>query len=781
MADDKQRVNPRYAFEQLMRALGSGGEAAGRHASQWRRVLTGMFDGTLSIGSRTPVSDTPAWVTLEVAHGGFATGRYLAGGPLQEHELSKLGLIDRPAGVSERAALNAYYLGDAGRAELQKALSTGRFRLQVPEESALMVVGWLVGHNESAHADELLADISGFFGELRFYPAPHPRPSRLTTDVYLEPAQTTVERLRSVKPSAPVAAMKEAIKIWTPLYDRTVAIFLETVEGETPFLVTDKSGELTRRPDGNPIVAGGWPCRHYPDGWRTRAGELLEAYEGARSNHRLSRKPERAKENFARLRSYLAVCIKDAASLSGRDVGMIRKILASYVSAHGAPGSDQLEVTRGAQIANAAIPEHHAVAELLASRLEASKYDEGVPDADKLLFLPAASGSPTDEPAPGAIPPYLLRKAIRCLEASVDELVARNIITSSETVAAVLPAMTARIRASAIEDPELRRIYETTYSAFRRRRSLLLLDLQSQVRFEELPWIAAISQWVGDDAETRAAARSALQQAAQLTLRSFPQTILPNPLVGELRVLASTAGIRLPLVNELAADIFMGAFSGTFLRAAQLAGIYLAGSLYERYYGLSYELVFALDDLKKRPFGPPVSPGFAALCEEHAGVPAQTGWSVAENGAIIEQSQILTTHNLAALVCGLDEAVTMQQYLAEMAQRTFEWICRRQQLIINQRHAQLQNVKNSAYAWRQLIFYLAVLPEDHVDRFLDWATDHLAAQSPEFASRFEPALLGLAAVAAGDAFDVHGRHPGSGGRRLLGWTLGQHWLLTDTV
>ena len=76
--------------------------------------------------------------------------------------------------------------------------------------------------------------------------------------------------------------------------------------------------------------------------------------------------------------------------------------------------------------------------------------------------------------------------------------------------------MTARIRASAIEDPELRRIYETTYSAFRRRRSLLLLDLQSQVLQEELPWIAAISQWVGDDAETRAAARSALQQAAQL-------------------------------------------------------------------------------------------------------------------------------------------------------------------------------------------------------------------------------------------------------------------------
>jgi hypothetical protein len=417
---------------------------------------------------------------------------------------------------------------------------------------------------------------------------------------------------------------------------------------------------------------------------------------------------------------------------------------------------------------------------LLANRLEASEYDEGVPDADELLSLPATPGSPIGGPGPVAFPPHLLRKAIRCLEAPVDELVARNIITSSEMVAAVLPAMTARIRASAIDDPELRRIYETTYAGFRRRRSLLLLDLQSQVRFEELPWMTAILPWIGDDEETRAAAKSALQQAAQLTLRSFPQTILPNPLVGELRALATAAGIQLPLVNELAADIFMGAFSGTFLRAAQLAGIHLVGSLYERYYGLSYELVFALDDLTKQRYGSPTSPGFAGLCEERAGVPAQRGWSVAGNGAIIEQSQILTTHNLAALVCGLDHAVVMQPHLAEMAQRTFEWICRRQQLIISNRRAQLQNVKNSAYAWRQLIFYLAVLPEEEVDRFLGWANDHLAAQSPEFAGRFEPALLGLSAVAAGDAFDADGLHPG-GGRRLLGWTLGQHWLLTETV
>ena len=47
-------------------------------------VLSGMATGTLAVGSRTPVADTPAWVTLEVAHGGFATGRYVAEGPLDD-------------------------------------------------------------------------------------------------------------------------------------------------------------------------------------------------------------------------------------------------------------------------------------------------------------------------------------------------------------------------------------------------------------------------------------------------------------------------------------------------------------------------------------------------------------------------------------------------------------------------------------------------------------------------------------------------------------------------
>ena len=65
-------------------------------------------------------------------------------------------------------------------------------------------------------------------------------------------------------------------------------------------------------------------------------------------------------------------------------------------------------------------------------------------------------------------------------------------------------------------------------------------------------------------------------------------------------------------------------------------------------YGLPYRRVLCLNDLQKT-HGPKTSPGFAALCEELAQVKIDDRWSESRNGRIIEQSQILTTQNLAPL------------------------------------------------------------------------------------------------------------------------------------
>ena len=280
------------------------------------------------------------------------------------------------------------------------------------------------------------------------------------------------------------------------------------------------------------------------------------------------------------------------------------------------------------------------------------------------------------------------------------------------------------------------------------------------------------------DRASRNAALATIVRASTLAIEAFPHTILPNPMIKEFRSLAAAAGLSMPLVEELAADIFMGAFTGTFLRAAQEAARLLTGSLYERYYGIPYGAILELDDVGHQNDGAPTSPGFARICEDLAGAHRSGTWSVARNGTIIEQSQILTTHNLAALIASLDLMPALRPELPLLARRCFEWLCRRQQLRLRDWRATLQMLKNTAYAWRQMLFYLSLLEDRaELDSFLDWAIAHLEQQSNGFRERFAPAMGGLRAIAAGAGFDAAGYHPPSGGRRFLGWSVEQHWLL----
>lgn len=113
----------------------------------------------------------------------------------------------------------------------------------------------------------------------------------------------------------------------------------------------------------------------------------------------------------------------------------------------------------------------------------------------------------------------------------------------------------------------------------------------------------------------------------------------------------------------------------------------------------------------------------------------------------------------------------LRGHLPGLAERCFAWICSRQQTNAPTRHAELIMLKNTAYAWRQMIFYRALLSEDQVLEFLTWADQHLGQQSGGFRDRFQPALQGLRLAAAG-AF----RKEQKAARRFLGWTNKRHWL-----
>lgn len=784
-----QAANPGYAVFQIARALTTAEnhdddatrERAGEKVNKWVSVLKGMLSGRLAVGNRQPISTVPVWATPEVVTGGFVTGQLLASGPLLPHETDLASSVAGGYPGGERPALNAYFLTDPGLAYLTERLREGRYEIQVPEEGALLVVAWLVANGHADEARELVEVIAPHFAELRFYPVPAERSASFGARVFLESVGAVVERLKLIAPNRRILAEREAIQVWTPLYDQMIRLFLETVSGDVPTVQSDAEGRWVSAETKRFKIIGGWPCRQYPADWRERAKAVVEAVESARMTNKLCGKPCRADDSFARLHGCLKRCIEKPDSLTGRDVGMIRLILARHVAKRGVPGSQKFQDIRERQLAQVSGPMNHQVASAVQARLSPHPADGGLDELESTLQpITSDEAAKLNLPAGTCIPASIERKAVRCLCDTTDVLVARGIVTSGETLARVVPQFTSGLRAMAFDDARLRMLYASIYRAFRRRRSLLLLNLEKQVRIEELPWVAAVERYRRVDVSARDLSRQTLKDVAMLTLRAFPHAILPNKLLQEFRALAKGGELDLPFVEELAADIFMDDFSPKFTQAAKQATAFIEGALYAHYYNVDCAAVRSLPDAKPEPGRwswfqreAPTNP-FAALCITRAGAAEGKPWDVARNGMVIEQSQILTTHNLALLFGALGLEAELRTELRNMAERCFRWICRRQQVKSDKWHAKLIMLKQTAYAWRQMIFYVSRLTHEEAGDVIAWAENHLREQPEDFRERFAPALRGLALVHGGgsldDANDV---------RRFLGWTQKRHWLLGD--
>jgi hypothetical protein len=744
-----------YAYGQLERALRSTASApdgaararARAKAGRWADVLAGMTGGTLEIGSRTPVADTPAWVTLEVAHGGFATGRYLAEVPVHAGEAA---LAAGGPGTTDRERLNLWYLTDAGLATLRAALAAESYRVEVPEDAALPVVAWLLDHGHAEAALDLVAELRPLLHRLRLAPLPGATPRPPGALVRLTTVGEVRESLRAATTKPAIAAMLETLRVWLPLFDRLVALWGDTVDGDLPRLT------------GSGVVDGGWPCRRWPEDWPRRRAQWLADHATASARHSASKAHTHPKSNFARLHRALLTCEHDSAGLTGRDVGWIRRALANTIAKHGAPGSEPRAALRAAQAAVAARPTHAELAAALAARLD--RY-------------PAGGGLPGADPVVAEAPPHLAAKVARALEAPIEELVARDVITSGDVLATVLPQVTAQLLAANLEDGPLAALYAQTYAAFRRRRGLLLLDLEHQVRIEELPWIRALEPLRAHRPDAARAARHTLTQTVLLALGAFPQAILPNTLVRELGALAKQAGVPMPLVEEVAADIFTGTFTAKWRTAAEIASRVLAGTLYARY----YDLPEAWPEPAPRPrwsraFGKRTAGDFAAVCVARAAEARPGGGRgfVAANGTVLEQSQILTTQNLAVLVEELELRDRVRALAPRLAGEVFAGVVRRLATRVDDPHAALQTVKNAAYAWRQALFFLSFCDEPAQRA----AVERLAGAAAGL-PRFAPAVSGLAHVVAGGRFTASGTVADGPGRRFLGWTTGTHWCLPD--
>lgn len=758
----KPAVNPAHAASMLAKALlaseqNADADLAAKAAfrvKQWQEILARLLTGAADYGSPTPLPETPAWATLEVITGGFATGRLLAGGPLEVYEKELIGRLAIPEDDEARLRLNAYYLTDQGMDELMAMLASNRYAIRYPEEGALFAVAWMCKAGFAEHSREALSTIAPFFRSLRFYPVPDFRAHRFDAGVFVQDIAATCEQLQRISPRAAILAQRRSVQQWAPLHDRVLALFSETMNADD------------------------WPCQSWPAGWTERASVLLATFDASSALSQVPSKYRKAGSHAAQLRGYLRQCIVPDAALSPRDLGRIRHIVRCSVTKRGHPLSQQNAQVRQRQYADVAAPLYAEIAQLVVQRLQQFDQHDGLDDPDICKAMVSDIEATVAVPAGTAIPPSVRRKIDRCRKDAIEELTRRGLISSSEMMATVLPQLTAGLHALGIEDPRLRQLYASIYRAFRQRRSLLLLNMESQVRLHELPWVSAIDRFRRADLSDAATSRQTLEQIVPLALEHFPHAILPNKLVHEIAALAKRAGLDIPLVEELATDIFVGAFSAKFTHAAKIAASMLQGSLYARYYQIDAGIGSVPDsDKKAASFWPwekrDVQPDFAQLCAQRAGVPLARG-GPATNGMIIEQQQIMTTQNLAVLIVALDLRGALRERFGDMAKACFRWTCSRNLIKFDNGHAERILIKNSAYAWRQMVFYLSMLPPAELASTLDWMDQHFARQSKQFQLRFKPVLDALQACVPTTSQPTAAAAPQ---RVFLGWSDTRHWLM----
>ncbi|MBN8740828.1 MAG: hypothetical protein BGP24_14150 [Lysobacterales bacterium 69-70] len=755
-------VGAGYAAFQLSRALDTQRThadpdvraRAAQRIARWQAVLAHALDQTADFGSRTPLAGIPAWVTLDVATGGFATGGLRAGGELADHERDMALALPGLREGHERLDLNVHHLSAAGLQALQSRLEDGNYAVDVPEEGALLIVAWLLRHGHDREAQAVIGTIAPFFERLRFFPRAGTA-SAASGEVCVASAGSVQRQLESLEPQRQIEMQRRAIDVWLPLYDTAVALFLETYED-------------------------GWPCQRFASAWPGAARTAVAAFAAAQRQAAEAKQVD--KHRVAELYALLERCLQGPETLDGRAVGRVRRIVDDFVRKHGRPASIDHQLRRARQRADVSGPPHARIGETVADRLRRQvAADDGIDDLESLLQPVTADESERFAlPVGTAIPAGIRHRLRRCRRAPIEQLVEEGVITSAEVIAQLLPQLAGQIHGAAFADPALRGLFAAIYRAFRRRRSLLLLNLERQVAFDELPWIAALKSLRRTGGEAAASARATLVQTAALTVRAFPQTIVPNKLLREFGALARTADTPCTFTEELAADIFMGRFSPTFVRAAELAIRSLPGdSLYANYYAIDAATASRVFDLARQSSAGKSSAtdGLAELCAERAGVSPGT-WRPAINGTIIEQQQILTTHNLAPMFGELGLAPLLQAELPPLALRTFDWICRRLERLPPGGHARLIAVKKCAYAWRQMMFYLSHAGSQPRTDTIAEIVATFESRKPSFAHRLGPALRGLQRAAAGAVLPQR-QADVDGSRVFLGWTSGRHWLLAD--
>ena len=704
----------------------------------------------MTVGSRAPTGE-PVWITQGVLHGGFvAAGHYAAGGPLtdSERELqAKLGHdSDAERGVARRR-LNAWSVSSAGQDFWLARLNEGKLRIPAAEQGALLCVGLLLEAGEQAAAQGVLREIVPYFDRLRFYPElndePLPRGSAISRETV---RSVTCSVSNAMRPTKAHRKLVVALSEFLPWYDSLADLVRSTRDAEgTLFaapITAEQKAQLAALVEAGGRIAGQEGAnRCFRRGGARALLAALDAYQ--RGTAQLAQHRHRAGQVLQALDARAA-----AAEARGSSLAAMR--------------ASQAE--QGQQVMACTLQPG-----LVATRLAKLPQDQGMDAAtlDRMGAPVTAEEARTCSLREGTeIADSIKQKMLLALNAPLEELVKLGIIPSPEVLATVADALVSAVKSEKVQGDAAKALVYEIGRAFATRRSVLLLNMESQVKINELPWYAAVVRAFEAPPSARsqeAGELGAARQLVELWVRYFGGRQIPNELADAL------AQLKVPaVVKEIAADIFMNAFSYNYVRQLQAIAPVLTGTLYEKYYGL--EAVFAAAPTmasehtgERVGWGAPTDQAFYDLASIRAGAAKAAerttpSWLVS-NGMIIEQASVMTSHNLvhSLLYVGTKDV----NLLIEGAKRAWKTILRCTPVAAMKLdwRARLSRAQDVAFALRQMLALLSMaqaLGEDtQVEEFLAAAAARVTERHLPSVGRLIKQVQG--AMGAGDVdFPMYG-------------------------
>ncbi|KAL0215935.1 hypothetical protein P9112_008119 [Eukaryota sp. TZLM1-RC] len=656
-----------YLISQYFKKRNTSSEAS----HKFQTAICSILKGNVLVGSRKPLRNKPEWVTPEVANGGFATGNCEAGGPLRPYEYQYatefLALTDEDNGILKqlpehdvRILANSYFLTENGLAHLKQLYQNKSYYCNTMEEAALL--SFYLLHRHDCDADLLLLEqISPFFPELRFFPQPcEPLHLDLSTPNAFVYTVADVEHMLSqmeVKPSYQRKA--DAIHYTLPVIDTLVHLALETRDSDNvPFRqVTTVSTHLYHL--------------------------LEDLYSKLPPEQRNCKRLRKGYKPFLIATQTLFQGFPD--SVPDSVIKHVQMVLAGIAKKRGLPGSRQHEdLRKGQEKLSRGVNEYKS--RLLSTRISLNEF---IP-----TFGIPKSGLQAFEDGPG----MFFKVIKRAMITSVQELFDAGLINSAEQLSRIANQLLVYSKISSYKDESVKYLMFQLYHAFERRRSLLLLNLEGQVRIEEVPHFQKLLDHL-DMAEVLIQRQMQEFDACKLVLRAylerFPFTQLPNKFISALKQF-SINNSQLCLIPELAVDIFENGFSPNFLRAVHVTVPRIRNTLYAKYYKVDCDELSAVNDPRD----------LYKICERRASTfSSQSRSYTVRNGKIIEQVYILTTFNLAEIIGVFD---FNPKVLARACLNCVSFLCgtHLETEVSKSVH------KNAAYCFRQLLFFFSSIPNN---------------------------------------------------------------------